>query len=171
MPTKYIAKLHGVIVGKRTTQSRTYTHAVVVLEDVEADRKAAYGYVATKHDRENFNYQTEVATAGLDHEHMRWCTEAQRIERLAEAVAEIAGGFDGYVARRRDKEIASFEDRLARGYYTPGVVTWCGRLDLAQKEANSRAGRYLRVWIVEAELDDPVPELRTVFAHKWVGGV
>jgi hypothetical protein len=72
MPTKYIAKLEGKIVGKRTTRDRTYTHAVVV--------------------------------------------------------------------QHADAE--------------PVVATWCGRPDLAQKEAASRrrGTYYTNVWIVDAEV-------------------
>jgi hypothetical protein len=30
MATKYVARVNGAIVGKRTTKDRTYTHAIVV---------------------------------------------------------------------------------------------------------------------------------------------
>jgi hypothetical protein len=34
--TKYVARLNGTIVGKRTTKGRTYTHAIVVAQASEA---------------------------------------------------------------------------------------------------------------------------------------
>jgi hypothetical protein len=70
MSTKYIATHLGVTIGKRTTENRTYTHAIVV---------------------------------------------------------------------------------LPQGAPAPRVVSWAGRLDLAEKEARVWRKRHPEVWIVAAE--------------------
>lgn len=53
MTTKYIAKLDGRIVGKRTSKSRTYTHAVVMIGN-EAPYTDKINRAACEEDRANW---------------------------------------------------------------------------------------------------------------------
>lgn len=147
MTTKYIARLEGKIVGKRTTKDRTYTHAVVVQPSESAAREACYGYTATKDDRENFDYYTGVVAQGTNHRnHYEGC---KNIERAKE---QIEGGFEAYVARLKARAIERFENNVAKGEYQPHTVAWCGRLDLAHTEVARRSKWYAKVWIVPAEV-------------------
>jgi hypothetical protein len=147
MTTKYIARLEGKIVGKRTSESRTYTHAVVVQPSESEARAACYGYTATKDDRANFDYYTNVATLGMKHSH--YYEGSDIVERAKE---QVEGGFEAYVARLKARAIERFEERVTKGEYQPHAVTWCGRLDLAHKEAARRKAYHPKIWIVPAEV-------------------
>lgn len=174
MPNKYVARLDGKIVGKRTSASRTYTHAIVVLPDVNKARDAAYNYVGFDHDRSNYEYECGIAKcegviidandtttykgpcAGQTSYINKYCGRMVRsytAEEIADAKTQTAGGWDGYVALQRATAVERFEENLAQGVFTPGVATWCGRADLAQKEAAKHGKRdYIaQVWIVPAE--------------------
>ena len=151
MTNKFIARWDGKIVGKRTSQNRTYTHAIVIQYDEEKARKAAYAYVVTEQDRKNYDYYVGRAAAGAKHEYFKWNTPEMIAKELAGFAAHIEGGFDGYVARLKAGEIAHFERRKADGYYEPRVAAWAGRLDLAHKEANNARWRNCFLGIVEAE--------------------
>lgn len=49
MSQTFTVTLDGTIIGKRTSQTRTYTHALVVLPATDADRRAAYLRSAQEH--------------------------------------------------------------------------------------------------------------------------
>ena len=155
MTTKYQARHDGVVVGTRTTKERTYTHAVVVQRVEEAARNSAYNFKPADHDRSNFDYYTAIATQGVAHEHVRpmpWRAEPD-LKVLADATANIEGGFDAYVARLRAKAIADFEARKAKGSFDPFVAAWAGRLDLAHKAVAAHTGAWCKlIAIVEAEV-------------------
>jgi hypothetical protein len=148
MATKYIARLDGKIVGKRKTENRTYTHAIVTQRNEVAARQFAYGYVATKSDRSNFDYYCAEAVKPR-HE---WRTGETLAAYMADCQAKVAGGFDAYVERVRRLEIERFEQALKKGAFEPQAVSWAGRPDLAQKEAAKRNSYYAKVWIVPAEV-------------------
>lgn len=155
MTTKYVARLNGQIVGKRTTKDRTYTHAIVTQRVEEIYRAEAYDYVATPQDRANFAYYSSVVAQGLDHEYVRPTTWRQTHDHklLADATARVEGGFDGYVARQRAELIARFEADKAAGNFNPRAVAWAGRLDLAQKAVAQHTNRRVKlVAIVPAEV-------------------
>jgi hypothetical protein len=152
MTTKYIARLNGTVVGKRTTKSRTYTHAIVMQDDEETQRAYAYGYKLTDTDRANIVYYTEVAAQGVNHP--QYCVTSYRPEPdhagIAHAVAHLAGGIEGEHARLRQQAIHTFEKKKAEGGFEPYVTAWAGRPDLAQKAAASmstNSGRYARVLV------------------------
>lgn len=151
--TKYVARYNGEIVGTRTTASRTYTHAVVAQWNEAESRAAAYGYKATETDRKNFNFYSFIA----QQEPGKICTPPGwrmtttfTAEEITKDKALVDGGFDAYAERQRQRNIEWFELRLSEGYFKPFVATWCGRLDLAQKEY-SRRGAYALA-IVPAEV-------------------
>jgi hypothetical protein len=173
MARKYVAKYDGKIVGKRTTESRVYTHAIVVQESAEFARAEAYGWAPL--DRKDYDYHVAVAlcegvmnlaplrdwekegTVGQTR-HGEGSRQGAFVLRhtaakIARSKAIIEGGFEGYAARGRAAAIASFERKLAAGGFEPGVAAWCGRLDLARKEAGKRntGERLCLVEIVPAE--------------------
>jgi hypothetical protein len=155
MTTKYVARLNGTIVGKRTTKSRTYTHAIVVQWSEANARKRAYEYRATEQDRRHFDYFTQIAEQGIEHEYVRvnsWRKEPD-LKVLEDAKARIEGGFDAFVARIKQRMIEGFESSLAKGFFEPAVAAWAGRLDLAQKAVASHTGPDCKlVDIVPAEV-------------------
>jgi len=155
MTTKYVARLNGTIVGKRTTKDRTYTHAIVVQWSEENARKRAYEYRATEQDRRHFDYFTQIVEQGIEHEHVRvdkWRKEPD-LKVLEGAKANIEGGLDGFVARIKARMIEGFERSLAKGGFDPCVAGWAGRLDLAQKAVASHTGPDCKlVAIVPAEV-------------------
>jgi hypothetical protein len=160
MSTKYIARYNGKIVGKRTSQNRTYTHAWVIQYDETAARDAAYNYKASHHDRPSYDYECEIAAQGIDHwavkvEAWRPVPDYKRIEQAKEA---IEGGFEGYVARQRVLAITWFERNLKNGHYEPHVGGWASRLDLARKASASRGGHLVAIVPAEA-VGKPAPKL------------
>jgi len=143
--TKYVARLNGEIIGKRTSVSRTYSHAIAVQRVEEYARRQAYDYKVTKTDRSNFNYYTEIAEGRSPYQHTT--------DEVVRASGLIDGGFDAYAARLRDRAIASFEAGKANGHYEPFVAAWAGRLDLAHKAVSQHTGEWCRlIAIVEAEV-------------------
>lgn len=154
MATKYEARVEGKVVGKRTTAGRTYTSAIVLVRSQEFYRERAFNYVVTETDKSNFKYAVKAAAsegqviepgpgqkdcrwgAPANHYVSSWADNTQYIgaytdEVVARSKAEIVGGFEGYVARRKEAEIAKFNKMS----FAPFVVAWAGRPDLAQKEA------------------------------------
>lgn len=144
--TKYIARLNGETVGTRSSD-RVYTNAVVIQRSEAAARKAAYEYRSTTSDSSNFEYISIIAQGRSPYDFNK--TE----KATSDAKAQVEGGFDAYVRRLRERAIASFERYLADGHFTPVAATWCGRPNLAQKEAAKyrSAVNIENVWIVEAE--------------------
>lgn len=155
MSTKYVARLNGQIVGKRTTKSRAYTHAVVVRvckkTKIENTHKA---WADSKTNRSNFRWYSEVAAqqpgvtwrpTGWNFDYRHGCS-AEDIER---AMALVEGGYEAYLQRNLQKALAAVE----AADYGVSALTWCGRPDLAQKAAASaRSGGYYDiVEIVPAE--------------------
>lgn len=144
MATKYVAKWNGVIVGKRITQDRTYSHAIVVQNVEEAHRAAAYNYAATATDRSNFEYYTRIAEGRSQFKHTA--------EEVVEASIKIDGGYEAYIGRVRERMITWFEEKKAKGYFEPCVAAWAGRLDLAAKAVSQHTGPKRKlIGIVEAE--------------------
>jgi hypothetical protein len=153
----YVAKLDDKVVGSRTSP-RVYTHAVVIQWSEAKYRAAAYDYVATSTDKSNFAYYTKQAAHTVETYLTEWkyssTSEAERAINTAKE--NIEGGFDAYVERLRQRAIESFEKSVKAGGFAPGVATWCGRADLAHKEAAKyrKQDRIADVWIVLVETTD-----------------
>jgi hypothetical protein len=162
--TNYIARLNNEIVGTRSSE-RTYTHAVVIQYNEQHFHDRAHNYEASGTDRKNFEYETEVASGRSPYE---WNKNDAAIDK---AKAIIEGGFDAYIERLRQRQIAIFETSRANGGFTPAVVTWCGRADLAQKEAAKRMGQpsIENVWVVQAETVEKLPKIKGERKHAAYG--
>lgn len=124
--------------------ARTYTHVVIGRQDEETHQIRAH--TLTRNDinnaKKNFAYYTEQAALGVDglrREHLaKWSysksdAEFQREYTNAKALAGL--GWDRYLETVRDRQIQNHFDALSRGCFQMGALNWCGRLDLAQKEA------------------------------------
>jgi len=128
--------------------------------DIELARKQAYApYVPTETDESNFRFYTQCATGTYVGTFNDGRTYTSKIEgkELEQAKANIVDGYTGYLARCHQERIASFERRVKEGYFEPGVVTWCGRIDLAMTQKSQRLGhpQYALVEIVPAEVVQP----------------
>ncbi len=139
-PTVYLAVLDGVVIGQRKSP-RVYSHVVVGQRDEAAAKHRAYNYQSDSADRSNFEYYSRVAACEplSDEAYFdlaragKLAGNQYRTKEVNAARAQIAGGFDAYVARLRDFHIANFEDLKAKGGFKMGALTWCGRRDLADK--------------------------------------
>lgn len=140
MAKSYIAKLNGKIVGKRTTKDRSYTHAIVIVPSRKYYEKRAYEYVATATDKSNYNYYLAIAEGRSPY--------PQSAEEQVRASGLVDGGYSAYIARVQEREIARFEERLAKGDFEPKVVSWAGRRDLAEKAART----YIAPWNDKVEI-------------------
>lgn len=139
----------GIGTFTRTT-ARTYTHIVVGHWDLDGARRAAYEFNGSPMTRKNFDYyqrQAYLGPEGLQREHLaQWKYERpfeSFVEEHDRALAHIKGGYDEYVARIRRQRIESFHQSAADGGFNPFAFAWCGRLDLAQKQADTARKRGL----------------------------
>lgn len=133
MANKYHAYIDGVMVGTRTSQSRTYTHCIAVKWSKDYALCQCSDPRSMAQDRKNYDfYMTEIDNGG----DLRWLN-AQAI-----ADAKAARDRDHYAERMVERYADRVERRAAEGYYgTWQVVTWCGRPDLAQKAYGQYANR------------------------------
>ena len=132
--TTYEAYHDGKLIGARASW-RVYSHAVIVQDDIEKHRAWAYSYQPGKADRSNFDYYTYVAAKQVGEP--RGVFGRYTEKDIAEAKAQIVGGWEGFAARVRQSHIDHFEEKVSKGGFNPYVATWAGRLDLAQKAARS----------------------------------
>ena len=124
---------------------RTYTHAVLVkcshqADLAEAERRARYAY----------GWQSEelAKRAAADYAPSLYTTAAREAARQAFLEKSTAGGLEAQVAKARAKVTAAAAKALGvkpaqvpadfDTYYA--AATWCGRPDLAAKEAGKRPG-------------------------------
>jgi hypothetical protein len=159
--TKYVAKFEGQIVGKRKSD-RVYTHAIVGIWDIEAARDRVYNYAGDETEKSNFRYYTKIAAcAGQIFEVRSWEKDvvgqtthkgnpgqpphhlSHTAEDIARAKADIANGWEGYVAALRQHKIERFEESAAVGA-KPFVIAWAGRPDLAEKRALTAANDHAK---------------------------
>lgn len=156
MATKYIARLNGKVVGKRTTQNRTYTHAIVVQRLEGCARDQAYNRSADQieQDRKNHAFYAQRATGTYVGTFADGRTYTSKVEgtELTRAQASAALTVEQYIEAQRQIAIGRFEQALKDGHYEPFVAAWAGRLDLAQKAVGQHTGVWCKlVAIVSAE--------------------
>jgi hypothetical protein len=158
--TNYIATDAAGGIHKRSTESRAYTHTVVVKGGYEAALASAKSPGWAKTDASNFDYYLRIAEGRSAHyPSKRWCAAPRHTpEQIAQEDADLAVSdaakvavakletdgrtVDQYVAIQRDQRIKRVEARKAAGDFdTWKNAGWCGRLDLAQKLAASEAAK------------------------------
>ena len=142
--TKYTATYEGKVVGKRTSP-RPYLFAIVVRDDIETARQAAYGFQADDQDRKDFEFHTRCATGTYSGTFAsgRPFTQEIKGEELARHRAHVEGGFEAYVARKHARLIAQFEARVAAGAFEPRAVSWS--MSRANAEKTARTYSYPQV--------------------------
>jgi hypothetical protein len=130
----YVAKLDGIVVGRRTTHV-AYTHALVVQYDEQAARQEAYAAFdpeTLEWLRKEFDIECAAAKCQDGDLSPRWLSRPNNRSRLRYITAygiesakkEIVGGFKGYCARYRQLKIDQFERLKREGYFQPKVQGW-----------------------------------------------
>lgn len=160
----------------RNSKNRTYSHAVWVretqarrIEIATATVESNRAYVA-KCEAVVADWDAHVAAERADvtarYRGSRWLTDEQRaqyieehVERRTVTVSPLSTWVDEYLPHARES-LANSEARLAEildegDEAEWGVVTWCGRHDLAVKQAASWAKKGYETLIVEAVVNAP----------------
>lgn len=151
--TKFTATFEGQIVGTRNSE-HGYAFAVIVKNDIEAHRAFAYGYVGTKPDRHNYDWYAVIAQQqpGVDVLHKGWNYPTRyTVKEIENAKAKIEGGFEGYVARIRQRLITAFDANVAEGYFNPTVFGWSKTRVNAEKMARKIGSCQMLLAIAPAE--------------------
>jgi hypothetical protein len=133
---------HTVTFPDGTTQvrrsPRIYTHAVIARGNVERQRKEAHEYVPSRID---FDWYAGIAATGKwRFRHLEDVVADAKL--LADAKANVEGGWDGYVARERQRRIDNFERALAKGEYGWRAVRWSQSARAVQKAAQDFAANH-----------------------------
>jgi len=149
---RFVARYKGEIVGTRRSP-RPYKFAIVVQDDEEAERDAAYNYMPTQIDRANWEYHTTRAAMqpGQYYPGYNFVVSAKDV---AEARRQIADGWDGFVARERDRRVGYFEKKKAATGFRPFVAGWSMSHSNAVKGAK-RFRRVLEIVPVEPSTNQP----------------
>lgn len=139
MARKLTAVFEGQTFSRRT--DRTYTH-VVIAKGNKANDLAHAKQRAEWDVKNNWAYyvrEADEATRNYSHTD----DEIARFKHIVEL------GKAGYLAER----IAASVERIEKADYTSyTAVAWCGRLDLANKQADAAQKRgLLNVWIIEVQ--------------------
>ncbi len=155
--TKFTALLDGQVIGTRTSDSRDYTHVIVGQRDIEAARRHAYGYQATKTDASNFRHYMSILDGTSEFlVKASWRTDAEHTAHCAsmvESTERSLGGartLEDYIAVLRNRAIASFEKAAQGGAFDMGALQWSMSEANARKAAASWSQRYLNVRVIPA---------------------
>lgn len=130
MAKRKLTALHEGVTFTRTT-ARTYTHVVIGRYDIEARVKSARQH-ASEYLRRNWDYYAQLADGTY-----RYLAQTNP-EQIARAEALVAMGVDAAAQHEADRAEANARKNITGEWEALG---WCGRPDLAIKEANRyRAG-------------------------------
>lgn len=142
--TKYTATYEGKVAGKRTSP-RPYLFAIIVRDDIEIARQAAYGFQASDQDRKDFDFHTRMASGTYTGTWANGTTFSHEVkgEELARHLAHVEGGFEAYVARKHARLVEQFEARVAAGAFEPRAVSWS--MSRANAEKTARTYSYPQV--------------------------
>lgn len=137
---KLTCSYQGRTFSRRT--ERPYTHVVIVQCDYAMELAKAEARSATEGDRQDFEYQQWKATrtpgvASVYPKSRGTMALDYSAEEIAAAAAQVAAGFEAYVANIRASAIAWVEKRKAGGGYEPGDYRWSQSAALAAKCAAS----------------------------------
>jgi hypothetical protein len=130
---KYQVTINGQV-HTRKSESRTYTHAIVGLRNIERDRARAYGWDKTdqKSAEQDFCHYQEYANIP-DHSYSQgYQAKSQQI---------VALGLEGYIAQVKAKKIEEFEADVRKGRYTWMVTGWAGSQKLADSRVKTLTNR------------------------------
>jgi hypothetical protein len=132
---EYVAKLDGVIVGRRLSHL-PYTHAVVVQENEERERQRAYATEPDESCRKSYKEYAQIANSSPGARNLTnsWRRLSTRDIELAER--RIRGKFDAYFQHHREFMIEYFEERKTKGAFEPKVERWLLQKDVAERTAD-----------------------------------
>lgn len=154
MPKKtYTATAPNGDIFKRTTENRTYTHAVIGRRIFERELATANDAKQRQQDGENWDYFMACAAGAHAHASSPYTTDRERAEwaTFAEANPDRAG----YIQKKHDGRVARVKaDLAASAFEVWHCLTWCGRADLAQKQINSLQGKWDGLQAVPAILKE-----------------
>ena len=149
--------------GKRHTRNskgRTYTHVVVGRWNYDAALASAQNYDKLDLHRSNYNHSLSYVN-GTSRFLTRNSWEQDDAAYVARVAKDIAGAvkalggaanLEEYCQLQRDAALARVAANKAAGEYEVyRDLGWAGRLDLAQKNAGSHAGRFTDIQILEAQ--------------------
>lgn len=108
--------------------ARTYTHIVVARTDIEKQIRHA---VADAESTVRINWQYWTRETGDNPQYTHNAASMQEMREI------VAMGRDGYQQHLEMTRLARIEkNRKAGGYARQHIVAWCGRADLAHKQAD-----------------------------------
>jgi len=142
MTKRKITVTHNGQTFTRVT-ARNYSHIVLFQRDIEAARRALVptsGWLE-QWARDHAFFREEAARG-----RQQYTSEATFVEYQRKAAQTV----EEYAQERGAEWIRNFENSVAHGHYSKQYVhSWCGRLDLAQKQYNDalKSG-YINVEIV-----------------------
>lgn len=154
-----IARLDGKTIGKRTSTDRVYIHVIIGQRNIDAERKAVYGYKGDKGDARNFAFNRAFLD-GTSEFLVRNSWEkddaayAARCARAIERARESLGGaetVEAYVEVVCQRYIARFEANVAKGVYEMGALQWSMSAANAHKAVGRWQKNYINVRVIEAE--------------------
>lgn len=144
----------------RNSQNRTYSHVVVGRWNYAADLASAQSYDKCDLHRGNYEHFLSYVNGtsrfltrkSWEQDDDAYATRvALDISRAVKAIGGAAN-LEEYRQLQRDKELARVAANKAAGEYEVyRDLGWAGRLDLAQKNAGSHAGRFTDIQILEAQ--------------------
>lgn len=152
MSTTYLATAPDGSIFKRTSDNRTYTHAVLVMPS-HADALARASKL-DKQDGENHDFHVEMANGSHRLAGRKsWHTDEQHAEEIAnwKLLADEYPNAAAAMIGKRDLRVAAVNALKASGYFDRWeAVTWCGRPDLvsAQLGKYQASGRHASVMAV-----------------------
>jgi hypothetical protein len=135
MTNKYTASIDGVVIGKRTSKSREYTHCIAVKWCKAYSLKLAQDQCWMETDRKNYDYYMRELAANP--EGLQWLRKEVK-ERVMAATDR-----DDWARSEMESRVANVHrtDKETDSYTGWHVITWCGRWDLAAKEYAKWSGR------------------------------
>jgi hypothetical protein len=137
---QYVAKLDGVIVGRRVSHV-PYTHAVVLQENEDRAREDAYETEPEDWLREHYDEDVQIANSRPGARHPRWGRSKHSwlntisVHSIERAKKDIEGGFEAYFQRYREDRIKRFDEEKAKGEFEPKVAKWLRQEELAEQTA------------------------------------
>lgn len=160
----FTVTIDGERIGKRTSKSRTYTHAILGQASEEKLRKWIYRPVADRLDEtegDYFRFWPEKARVrfldrlrrskhpSTDLKNYEFHKNNVHGSRIRDG--KDPGTLEEYITKRRANEIEVFEASVKRGVFKIKVLQWSMSRENAMKATVSRSNHYINVRVVEVD--------------------
>ncbi len=134
----------GVLIDKRVSKGRVYSHVVLTRPSHEGALKDANGAVWKSNDAYRYNNESKIATmqAGDLDPYYSYHTSILTQEKIEQAQALLVEypSLESFLAARLEWRLQQVADAKANGLYdTYRAVSYSSRLDLALQDKNTRA--------------------------------